>query len=93
MVDFNKILTPGDVDNGTVNVVIEIPTGSNNKIEWNREKACFQLDRVEPMIFAKPILNTPNIGGIVAVSIRFNVIAIALSKARYVNLFVLLFIG
>ena len=45
------------------------------------------------MIFAKPILNTPNIGGIVAVSIRFNVIAIALSKARYVNLFVLLFIG
>lgn len=55
MVDFNKILTSGNVDDGTVNVVIEIPTGSNNKIEWNREKACFQLDRVEPMIFAKPI--------------------------------------
>ncbi len=55
MADFNKILTPGDVDGGTVNVVIEIPTGSNNKIEWNRQKACFQLDRVEPMIFAKPV--------------------------------------
>lgn len=54
MADFNQILTPGDVDNGIVNVVIEIPTGSNNKIEWNRSKAVFQLDRVEPVIFAKP---------------------------------------
>jgi len=54
MADFNQILTPGDVDNGIVNVVIEIPAGSNNKIEWNREKAVFQLDRVEPKIFAKP---------------------------------------
>jgi len=54
MSDFNKILTPGDVENGIVNVVIEIPAGSNNKIEWNREKAVFQLDRVEPAIFAKP---------------------------------------
>jgi len=54
MADFNKILAPGDVDNGIVNVVIEIPEGSNNKVEWNREKACFQLDRVEPKIFAKP---------------------------------------
>lgn len=54
MADFNKILTPGDVDAGIVNVVIEIPAGSNNKIEWNRELAVFQLDRVEPAIFAKP---------------------------------------
>ena len=54
MADFNQILTPGDVDGGIVNVVIEIPTGSNNKIEWNRELAVFQLDRVEPSIFAKP---------------------------------------
>lgn len=54
MADFNQILTPGDVDNGVVNVVIEIPTGSNQKIEWNRELAVFQLDRVEPAIFAKP---------------------------------------
>jgi len=54
MSDFNKILTPGDVDGGVINVVIEIPTGSSHKIEWNREKAVFQLDRVEPAIFAKP---------------------------------------
>lgn len=54
MADFNKILTPGDVDGGTVNVVVEIPTGSSHKIEWNRELAAFQLDRVEPAIFAKP---------------------------------------
>ncbi len=54
MADFNQILTPGDVDGGTINVVIEIPAGSNHKIEWNREKAAFQLDRVEPTIFAKP---------------------------------------
>jgi inorganic pyrophosphatase len=54
MADFNQILTPGDVDGGIINVVIEIPTGSSNKIEWNREKAVFQLDRVEPSIFAKP---------------------------------------
>ena len=54
MADFNKILTPGDVDAGSVNVVIEIPAGSSNKIEWNRDLAVFQLDRVEPAIFAKP---------------------------------------
>ncbi|SJL84456.1 inorganic diphosphatase [Vibrio palustris] len=54
MSDFNKILTPGDYNNGIVNVVVEIPEGSNHKIEWNRELAVFQLDRVEPEIFAKP---------------------------------------
>ncbi len=54
MADFNKILTPGDYENGELNVVIEIPTGSNHKIEWDREHACFMLDRVEPMAFAKP---------------------------------------
>ena len=54
MADFNQILTPGDVENGIVNVVVEIPQGSNHKIEWNRELAVMQLDRVEPAIFAKP---------------------------------------
>ena len=54
MADFNQILTPGDVDGGIVNVVVEIPRGSSHKIEWNREKAAFELDRVEPIIFAKP---------------------------------------
>ena len=54
MADFNQILTPGDVDGGVVNVVIEIPTGSSHKIEWKRNLAVFQLDRVDPAIFAKP---------------------------------------
>ena len=54
MADFNKILNPGDYENGEINVVIEIPTGSNHKIEWDRKNACFMLDRVEPIAFAKP---------------------------------------
>ena len=54
MADFNKVLTPGDYEKGELNVVIEIPTGSNHKIEWDREHACFMLDRVEPIAFAKP---------------------------------------
>lgn len=54
MPDFNKILTPGDVENGVVNVVVEIPAGSSHKIEWNRDLAVMQLDRVEPAVFAKP---------------------------------------
>lgn len=54
MADFNTILTPGDVDGGVINVVVEIPAGSSHKIEWNRELAVMQLDRVEPAIFAKP---------------------------------------
>jgi inorganic pyrophosphatase len=54
MADFNTILTPGDVDGGIVNVVVEIPEGSSHKIEWNRDLAVMQLDRVDPAIFAKP---------------------------------------
>jgi inorganic pyrophosphatase len=54
MPDFNQVLTPGDYQNGTVNTVVEIPEGSILKIEWDREKAAFMLDRVEPGIFAKP---------------------------------------
>lgn len=54
MADFNQILTPGDVDGGVVNVVVEIPEGSSHKIEWNRDLAVMQLDRVDPEVFAKP---------------------------------------
>ena len=54
MADFNKILDAGDVDGGIINVVVEIPQGSNQKIEWNRKLGVMQLDRVEPQIFAKP---------------------------------------
>ncbi len=54
MADFNQILTPGDYQNGIVNTVIEIPKWSTLKIEWDRKRAAFKLDRVEPSIFAKP---------------------------------------
>lgn len=54
MADFNKILDAGDVDGGIINVVVEIPAGSNHKIEWDRKNAVMKLDRVEPIIFAKP---------------------------------------
>lgn len=54
MPDFNTVLTPGNVDGGEVNTVVEIPQGSRLKVEWDRKHAAFKLDRVEPRIFAKP---------------------------------------
>lgn len=54
MADFNKILTSGDYQNGVINTVVEIPQGSILKVEWRRELAAFEIDRVEPAIFAKP---------------------------------------
>lgn len=54
MADFNVVLTPGDWKNGVLNTVVEISKGSMLKIEWDRERAAFMLDRVEPGIFAKP---------------------------------------
>ena len=54
MADFNQIFDAGDYENGTINVVVEIPAGSSHKIEWDRENAVMKLDRVEPKIFAKP---------------------------------------
>lgn len=55
MPDFNRVLDAGDVDGGIINTVIEIPKWSTLKIEWNRDVAAFELDRVEPSIFAKPV--------------------------------------
>ena len=54
MANFNEIFDAGDVDSGIITVVNEIGVGSKLKIEWNRKKAVFELDRVEPDIFAKP---------------------------------------
>ncbi len=53
MTDFNKLLTPKTPD-GNINVVVEISKGSNLKIEYRRKTCTFELDRVEPDIFAKP---------------------------------------
>lgn len=55
MPDFNKVLDPGNYQDGLLNTVIEIPMGSAHKIEWDRDRAAFMLDRVEPKIFAKPV--------------------------------------
>jgi inorganic pyrophosphatase len=55
MADFNEVLTVGDYVNGTVNTVVEIPQGSCLKIEWDRKRAAFMLDRVEPSIYTKPV--------------------------------------
>ena len=54
MADFNVILDAGDYQSGITNVVVEIPAGSNHKIEWDRKLAVMKLDRVEPSIFVKP---------------------------------------
>ena len=54
MADFNKVLTPGNYQGGEITVVVEIPTGSSHKIEWDRTVGVMRLDRVEPQIFAKP---------------------------------------
>lgn len=54
MADFNQVLDPGKIDEGLLNTVVEIPEGSRLKVEWDRGRAAFMLDRVEPRIFAKP---------------------------------------
>jgi inorganic pyrophosphatase len=54
MADFNAVLDPGDWKNGLVNTVIEIPEGSHLKVEWDRKRAAFMIDRVEPSIYPKP---------------------------------------
>lgn len=54
MTDFNTLYTPGDLENFSVNTVVEISKGSMLKVEYNREKGTFELDRIEPEIFAKP---------------------------------------
>ena len=54
MADYNALYAPGDLEKGLVTTVIEISKGSILKIEYNREKCTFELDRVEPEIFAKP---------------------------------------
>lgn len=54
MPDYNALYTPGEIDAQLVTTVIEIPKGSILKVEYNRKKCTFELDRIEPGIFAKP---------------------------------------
>jgi inorganic pyrophosphatase len=53
--DYNKQLATGDWQNGLVNAVIDIPMGSTLKVEYDRERGLFVLDRVEPSIYPKPV--------------------------------------
>jgi inorganic pyrophosphatase len=39
----------------SLNTFVEIPKGSSNKVEYDRDRGVFVLDRVEPSIFAKPV--------------------------------------
>lgn len=39
----------------TVNTFVEIPLGSSHKIEYDHKLESFVLDRVEPIIFSKPV--------------------------------------
>jgi inorganic pyrophosphatase len=54
MADYDELFDAG-VEGEYINTVIEIPKGSMNKVEYDREKKVFVLDRVEPGIFAKPV--------------------------------------
>lgn len=54
MADFNQQFSPGDVEGGTINVIVEIPIGSKQKIEWDRVNQVMKLDRLEPATFPEP---------------------------------------
>jgi inorganic pyrophosphatase len=54
MADYDALFEFG-VKGEFINTVVEIPKGSMNKIEYDRDKKVFVLDRVEPGIFAKPV--------------------------------------
>lgn len=54
MADYDDLFETG-VDGEFINTIVEIPKGSMNKIEYDRDKKVFVLDRVEPGIFAKPV--------------------------------------
>ncbi len=53
MQDYEKLYNFGETGN-FIYTVCEIPKGSTLKIEFIRDKKLFELDRVEPQIFAKP---------------------------------------
>ena len=55
MLDFNKAVTPGNVEEGLLNTIVDIPMGSSLKIEYDRVNGMFKLDRAEPNIFPKPV--------------------------------------
>jgi len=55
MPDYNQVLDPGKTQDNKLNAVIEIPQGSHLKVEYDRKRNCFMVDRVEPSIYPKPV--------------------------------------
>ncbi len=53
--DYNKIFSVGDVDGGVVNVVVEVPLGTNEKYEWNSQNFKMEIDRLEPVDLLEPV--------------------------------------
>ncbi len=51
--DYNALFTPY-AEEKTIYTIVEIPKGSMHKIEFDRKRKLMVLDRVEPIIFAKP---------------------------------------
>ena len=54
MHDYEKLYNFGEIGK-YIFTVSEIPKGSTHKVEFNRDTKVFELDRVEPTIFAKPV--------------------------------------
>ncbi len=54
MTDFDEVFNFGE-QGQFINTICEIPKGSMLKIEYDRSRKVFILDRVEPGIFAKPV--------------------------------------
>ena len=53
--DYNKIFSVGDVNNGFLNVVVEVPLGTNEKYEWNSQTLKMEIDRLEPIDLPEPV--------------------------------------
>lgn len=54
MADYDELYDFG-IKNEFIYTICELSKGSMNKIEYDRDKKVFVLDRVEPGIFAKPV--------------------------------------
>lgn len=53
--DYNQDLSIGEYEKGIVNVVVEIPAGGIEKIEWDRSVKSMRVERVDPIDFPTPI--------------------------------------
>lgn len=52
---FDEKFEPSNYSDGCVNVVVEIPFASTDKIEWNPKLRSFEIDRVESLDFPEPV--------------------------------------